>query len=85
MYYKLLQTTVKAILANGESAVASSDGIVIDTSPPVLDFMFYIDADKSEYQPVSFQSSNTTIKAYWNFIDDESLITVGDIVLYRNI
>ncbi|XP_072034301.1 uncharacterized protein [Amphiura filiformis] len=70
-----LYITVKSILANGESVEASSNGIVVDTSPPILDFMFYIDAEKSEYQPVTFQASKTTIKVYWSFIDDDSLIT----------
>ena len=70
--------TVESMLGNGRSVTASSDGITIDTSPPILDYMFYIDVTQGEFEPVNYQSSNTTIKAYWNFVDDDSEIAVSE-------
>ena len=68
--------TVKAVQANGNSAISSSNGIHIDTSPPNVVAVFYIDAEQSEQEPTTFQSSNNTIMVYWAFEDNESGIMV---------
>ena len=44
--------------------------------------MFYIDVAQGEFEPVTYQSSNTTIKAYWNFVDDDSEIAVSKSISY---
>ncbi len=66
---------VEATTASGKMFVSSSNGVVMDTSPPVLaspivnyDFSF------SRSQPVRFQGDNTTIAAGWRFSDEESFI-----------
>ncbi|XP_033105583.1 uncharacterized protein LOC117107873 isoform X2 [Anneissia japonica] len=65
---------VEEILANGMSTNYSSDGVTIDTTPPELEYMSYYDVNLDENQPVSAQSSNSTIKASWDFLDQESLV-----------
>ncbi|XP_033121447.1 uncharacterized protein LOC117120538 [Anneissia japonica] len=65
---------VEEILANGLTANSSSDGVTIDTSPPEFESMSYYDVSLDETQPVSAQSSNSTIKASWEFLDQESLV-----------
>ncbi|XP_071960608.1 uncharacterized protein [Antedon mediterranea] len=65
---------VEEILANGVTTNSSSDGISVDTSPPEFDYMSYYDVSLDENQPIAAQSSNSTIKASWEFLDQESLV-----------
>ncbi|XP_064643635.1 uncharacterized protein LOC135497733 [Lineus longissimus] len=69
--------TVKAVLGSGAHVTRSSNGFRIDTTAPVLDKdinVTYIDFEQGEYKPVSYQSSNGTIKALWRCVDQESMI-----------
>ncbi|XP_076085497.1 uncharacterized protein LOC143056293 [Mytilus galloprovincialis] len=70
--------TVKAVLSSGKSAEASSSVFYIDDTLPWFDLdqmtPMYIDIKQGELTPVSFQSSNSTIKAFWRCIDEESQI-----------
>ncbi|XP_072049468.1 uncharacterized protein [Amphiura filiformis] len=69
--------TVQAVSGNGKTTSASSNGIYIDITPPKFDIQFYLDVTRSDIndlQPVTHQASNSTIKAYWNFVDEESEI-----------
>ncbi|XP_076087285.1 uncharacterized protein LOC143057777 [Mytilus galloprovincialis] len=72
--------TGKAVTGSGDSAVASSSGFYIDITGPVfdLDIMLtspiYIDVTRGEFQPVKYQASNSTIKAFWRCTDEESQI-----------
>ncbi|XP_067658325.1 uncharacterized protein [Haliotis asinina] len=68
--------TVKAVLGSGLSAVSSSDGFSIDTTPPDFDhdLMLYMDVYQGNFTPSSFQGSNDTIKAVWKCSDNESEI-----------
>ncbi|XP_038050876.1 uncharacterized protein LOC119724026 [Patiria miniata] len=66
--------TVKSFLGNGKTAIASSNGFYVDDTPAQLDLFFYVDLNVNQYQPTSFQSSNSTISVLWRFIDMESLV-----------
>lgn len=65
--------TVEAITASGQNVRTSSNGVVIDTTPPQLvrDIEHY-DVLFSEDEPTRFQASNDTISAQWRFRDLES-------------
>ena len=76
--------TVKAVAGNGKTCSASSNGINMDLTPAKLDFYFYLDvasSDLTSEAPVEYQASNSTIQVFWRFIDDESEIQVGLIIL----
>ncbi|XP_041378093.1 uncharacterized protein LOC121390363 [Gigantopelta aegis] len=66
--------TVKAVLASGVSAVASSEKFNIDITDPVFNasYLLYIDVGQGKYRPTRFQKSNNTIKVIWKCEDDES-------------
>ncbi|XP_022102001.1 uncharacterized protein LOC110985344 [Acanthaster planci] len=64
--------TVKTYLGNGKTAVASSNGFYIDDTPAQLDVFFYTDPNFNEFEPTTFQSSGSTIKVLWSFVDLES-------------
>ncbi|XP_076086943.1 uncharacterized protein LOC143057517 [Mytilus galloprovincialis] len=72
--------TGRAVTGSGDSAVSSSSGFYIDITGPVfdLDIMLnspiYSDETRGEFQPVQFQASNSTIKAFWRCTDEESQI-----------
>ncbi|XP_067659895.1 uncharacterized protein [Haliotis asinina] len=66
--------TVKAVLGSGASAISSSDGFYVDTTPPVFeeDVLLYFDVSQGEFTPVKYQGSNDTIKAVWKCSDNTS-------------
>ncbi|XP_019616823.1 PREDICTED: uncharacterized protein LOC109464312 [Branchiostoma belcheri] len=64
--------TVQALSSNGLSVTSTSSAFYIDVTPPVMDIIFHIDVKQGELEPVNFQQSNSTIKAFFNFIDNES-------------
>ncbi|CAC5416407.1 unnamed protein product [Mytilus coruscus] len=55
-------------------------GFYIDLTRPVFDpdvmltSPIYIDATQGEFQPIRYQASNNTIKAFWRCTDEESQI-----------
>ncbi|XP_066300154.1 uncharacterized protein [Branchiostoma lanceolatum] len=63
---------VRALSSNGLSVTSRSSGFYIDVTAPVMDIIFHIDVKQGELEPVNFQQSNSTIKAFFNFIDNES-------------
>ncbi|XP_078664148.1 uncharacterized protein LOC144907219 [Branchiostoma floridae x Branchiostoma belcheri] len=63
---------VQALSSNGLSVTSTSSAFYIDVTPPVMDIIFHIDVKQGELEPVNFQQSNSTIKAFFNFIDNES-------------
>ncbi|XP_048250418.1 uncharacterized protein LOC124151537 [Haliotis rufescens] len=67
---------VKAVLGSGMSAISSSDGFSVDTTPPDFDqdLMLYMDVYQGNFTPSAFQGSNDTIKAIWKCSDNESEI-----------
>ena len=71
---------MKAVLSSGSSASSSSYVFYVDNTPPIFDLSemtpMYVDIVQGELTPVRFQSSNSTIKAFWRCYDEESVIVV---------
>jgi hypothetical protein len=67
--------TVKAVAASGRITVSSSNGVVIDITPPLFVSIEHIDTDWKENEPAIYQKSNNSIAARWKFIDPESFIS----------
>ena len=66
---------VEATTASGRVFTASSNGVVMDVSPPVLvGAVVNYDISFSRSQPVRFQSNNSTLAASWRFRDEQSFI-----------
>ncbi|XP_070573770.1 uncharacterized protein [Ptychodera flava] len=61
--------TVKAVAGSGRYALASSDGIYIDDTPPVFDYLYHVDLSWSEDEPVTYQGCNSTIAVRWDVYD----------------
>ena len=72
----MCHSSVKCVLGNGQEASSSSNGFYIDDTPAKLDVLFYVDINRNAYEPTEFQSSNSTIKVLWSFIDMQSQVKV---------
>ncbi|XP_070572595.1 uncharacterized protein [Ptychodera flava] len=66
--------TIKAITGSGRSAVKSSNGVMVDVTPPIIEDIYHVDVDWSETEPTEFQSSNSTIAVNWDGYDIGSQI-----------
>ncbi|XP_070573742.1 uncharacterized protein [Ptychodera flava] len=66
--------TVKAVTGAGRYALASSDGIYIDDTPPVFEYLYHVDLSWSEDEPVTYQGCNSTIAVRWDVYDIGSQI-----------
>ena len=65
--------TVEAVTASGKKFSASSNGVIIDTSPPELvGAIDHFDVTFSTVEPTIFQGNNHTISASWMFRDPQS-------------
>ena len=65
--------TVEAISASGQRARSTSNGVLIDTTPPELALpVEQFDVRFSSTQATRYQGNNDTISARWLFIDAES-------------
>ena len=65
--------TVEAVSASGQHVTSSSNGVLIDTSPPQLALPIdQFDVQFSTTQDTRYQGNNNTISARWLFIDEES-------------
>ena len=64
--------TVKALTGSGLTAVASSRGIYIDTTPPDVNMLYHVDPSWSSLEPIRFQGVTTTIAVYFEVTDEES-------------
>ncbi|XP_070574642.1 uncharacterized protein [Ptychodera flava] len=66
--------TVKAVTGSGRHIIASSDGVYVDDTPPEFDYLYHVDLDWSEDEPVEYQGSNTTIAVRFSAFDIGSQI-----------
>lgn len=66
---------VKAVAASGRVAVSSSNGVVVDATPPLFVSIEHIDTAWKVNEPATYQKSNSTIAARWKFIDPESFVS----------
>ena len=65
--------TVEAITASGRHITSSSNGVIIDTTPPeVVSSIEHFDVSFSTVIPTRFQGNNNTISARWLFRDLQS-------------
>ena len=65
--------TVEAVSASGQIVLASSNGVILDTTPPEpTQRIEHFDTLFSEKEPIHFQASDHTISAQWGFRDNES-------------
>lgn len=65
--------TVEAVSASGQRVQSSTNGITVDTTPPLPSSpVLHYDVAYSTSEPVSFQGNNSTIMASWGFSDPES-------------
>ncbi len=65
--------TVEAISASGQTTTSTSNGIIIDISPPELASPIeHFDISFPQMEATSFQGSESTISARWSFTDSES-------------
>ncbi|XP_077996024.1 uncharacterized protein LOC144449371 [Glandiceps talaboti] len=61
--------TVKAVAGSGRHVVASSDGVYVDDTPPKFDYLYHLDLEYSEDEPVEYQGGNTTIAIKFSAFD----------------
>ncbi|XP_070573546.1 uncharacterized protein [Ptychodera flava] len=61
--------TIKAVTGSGRYVLTSSNGIYVDDTPPVFDYLYHIDVSWSLDQPIKYQGSNTTIAVRWSAYD----------------
>lgn len=65
--------TVRATSGSGQIVTSSSNGILIDVTPPILSLPIqHYDVSFSRTQPTVYQGNNHTISASWSFGDPES-------------
>ena len=64
--------TILATSASGQVSTSSSNGVLVDITPPVLLSIKHYDVEFSLTQSTSYQGNNHTISASWNFDDPES-------------
>ena len=64
--------TVKALTASGQYVTASSTGVYVDTTPPVVEMLYHIDVAWNPYEPSKYQGDNSTIVVYYQVFDGES-------------
>ena len=64
--------TVKAVTASGQYVTASSAGVYIDTTPPVIEMLYHVDMAWNEDEPSNYQGDNSTIAIHYQVFDAES-------------
>ncbi|XP_035698701.1 uncharacterized protein LOC118431566 [Branchiostoma floridae] len=64
--------TVRAVAGSCRAAIASSNGIYIDVTSPVIENLFHVDLPWSRDEPTRYQGDNSSIAVYWEGYDKES-------------
>ena len=64
--------TVTAVDAVGHRSSATSDGVLVDYTPPVFNFVLAHDPSLPEPPPVRAAASNSTVTFVWSASDDET-------------
>ncbi|CAH1791083.1 unnamed protein product, partial [Owenia fusiformis] len=65
---------VKSLTGSGLYTSATSNGITIDTSGPLVDILYHVDISVSDKNRVVHQGQNHTIAARWDAYDMESQV-----------
>ena len=66
--------TVKAVTGSGRSVTATSRGIYLDVTPPVIQMMYHVDLAWSQSEPSAFQGDNSSMALYFEVVDPESKV-----------
>ncbi|XP_070572149.1 uncharacterized protein [Ptychodera flava] len=61
--------TIKAVTGSGRHVISSSDGLYVDDTAPVFDYLYHLDLDYSEDEPTEYQGGNTTLAVRWSAYD----------------
>ena len=69
-----MKFTCSTKTGSGKDVLASSNGFYIDVTPPVIGSIYHIDPSWTDYEPTEFQGSNSSIGAYWEVTEDESMV-----------
>lgn len=69
---------VKVVNYAGLETIGTSDAVMVDITPPHLDFVRCLDPSDSMDAPSLYQGTNTSMAAYWDASED-----VGDIIGYN--
>lgn len=64
--------TVRSLTGSGRSAVTSSFGVYIDTTPPDVRMIYHVDPSWSTSEPATFQGDVSSIAVYFEVTDEES-------------
>lgn len=65
--------TVEGVAASGRGVISTSNGVTMDTTPPVLTSAIrHFDVSFSQLEAVRFQGNNDTVLARWIFRDEQS-------------
>lgn len=68
----LFYLTVRAVSASGATVMASSSGVIVDVTVPLLVDAHVFRAGDSPERPTQFQKNNDSVSATWRFEDPES-------------
>ena len=68
---------VKVINYAGLETIVTSDAVMVDITPPAMDFVRCLDPSDSMDAPSLYQGTNKSMAAYWDGSED-----VGDIIAY---
>lgn len=67
--------TIEATTASGKHISASSNGVIIDVTPPeIVSPIEHFDVSFSTSEPTSFQGNDSVIAARWSFRDPQSSV-----------
>lgn len=69
---------VKVVNYAGLETISTSDAVMVDITPPHLDFVRCLDPSDSMDAPSLYQGTNKSMAAYWDASED-----VGDIIGYN--
>ena len=69
---------VKVINYAGLETIVTSDAVMVDITPPAMDFVRCLDPSDSMDAPSLYQGTNKSMAAYWDGSED-----VGDIIAYN--
>jgi len=71
-YLQVYYLTVKAVTASGQYVTASSAGVYVDTTPPVIEMLYHVDMSWNQDEPSNYQGDNSTIAMHYQAFDGES-------------
>nr|XP_006820036.1 PREDICTED: uncharacterized protein LOC102804939 [Saccoglossus kowalevskii] len=65
---------IQSVAASGRTATSSSDGIMLDITPPKFTRLYHVDVAWGEHVISDYQSSNDTIAVAWEINEGTSIV-----------